>query len=99
MREPHRQAGAVSICTYADGKHHEEIFSSQENLLVFAGFGGCSWLGLWADEAGIILSRVFIQQRAKHKSCCLLELQPGNNGTNYYTNSSTIDIVEKRSSR
>ena len=93
--ENHTQAGAVSICTYADGKHHEEIFSSQENLLVFAGFGGWAW----ADEAGIILSRVFIQQRAKHKSCCLLELQPGNNGTNYYTNSSTIDIGEKRSSR
>ena len=98
MREPHTQAGAVSICTYADGKHHEEIFSSQENLSVFADFGGWA-CGLLADEAGIILSRVFIQQRAKHKSWRLLELQPGNNGTNYYTNSSTIDIVEKRSSR
>ena len=58
MREPHTQAGAVSICTYADGKHHEEIFSSQEKLLVFACFGGCS-LGLaWADEAGRIVSPV-----------------------------------------
>ena len=56
-------------------------------------------VGWQADEAGIILSRVFIQQRGKHKSWRLLELQPGNNGTNYYTNSSTIDIVEKRTSR
>lgn len=66
-------------------------------LLVLVAAAG--WACGLADEAGIILSRVFIQQRAKHKSLCLLELQPGNNGTNYYTNSSTIDIVEKRSSR
>lgn len=42
-------------------------------------------VGWQADEAGIILSRVFIQQRAKHKSWCLLELQPGNNATQIIT--------------
>ena len=78
------QAGAVSICTYEEGKHHEEIFSSQENLSVFADFPGWA-CGLLADDAGIILSRVFIQQRAKHKSWRLLELQPGNNATQIIT--------------
>ena len=78
------QVGAVSISTYAEGKHHEEIFSSQENLSVFADFGGWA-CGLLADEVGIILSRVFIQQRAKHKSWRLLELQPGNNATQIIT--------------